>query len=119
MKEMKVPYDMGRLLTHMTEKKTLSALTAQQLKNYIGIYAKACLFNLTPMKAYNCFALLSEAVRIITLPFITDLENILEEHHESYTDLYGKWSVSINYHMLLHTPQMLRDFGPACVFRRT
>lgn len=118
MKEMKVPYDVGRLPLHMTEKKTLSGLTAQQLKNYIVIYAKACLFNLIPAKAYNCFALLSEAVRIITLPCITsqeisDLEDILEEHHHSYTALCGKWSVSINYHMVLHAPQMLRDFGPA------
>ncbi|KXJ09324.1 uncharacterized protein LOC110247141 [Exaiptasia diaphana] len=115
---MEVPYDVGRLPLHMTEKKTLSGLTAQQLKNYALIYGKCCLFKLIPTKAYDCFVLLSEAVKIITLPCITsqeiaELEDILEEHHEKYTALYGKWSVSINYHMVLHAPQMLRDLGPA------
>lgn len=118
MKEMRIPYDLGRLPLNMTEKKTLSGLTAEQLKNYILINAKPCLVNLILKKAYDCFCLLSDAVRIINKSFITEndisnLEDILEQHHQLYKTIYGKWEVSINNHMVLHIPDMLRNFGPA------
>jgi hypothetical protein len=44
---------------------------------------------------------------------ISDIENILEQHHLLYLSIYGKWEVTVNYHIVLHIPNMLRDFGPA------
>ena len=41
------------------------------------------------------------------------MENALEEHHKLFLSVYGKWEVTVNYHMVLHVPDTLRDFGPA------
>ena len=42
-KTLNVPYDIGRLPSNMKEKNSLSGLTAEQMKKFAIVYARACL----------------------------------------------------------------------------
>ena len=43
---------------------------------------------------------------------VSSLYRILNEHHKLFAAVYGKWHVTINYHMALHIPDVIADFGP-------
>ena len=44
---------------------------------------------------------------------VTFLERLLRDHHRLYAKLFGEYSVSINYHMVLHLPEQIKNWGPA------
>ena len=113
-KSMKLPYDIGRLPSTMFDADSDSiSCTAQQWKNYAIAYARPCLYKLLPTDAYKCLVILCEIVELISLPAftaddITKLYRLLHDHHT----LYGKWAITINYHMALHIPDVINDHGP-------
>ena len=105
----------------MRKLRSLSGLSAQQWKNYAWYYARPCLLDLLPVKAYQSIKLLCEIIEIVVKNVLTPtdiarLEQLLHDHHQLFSSVYGKWKVSINYHMVLHITDMFRDYGPAPVF---
>ena len=34
------------------------------------------------------------------------------QHHKLFEKVYGKWKVSVNYHLALHLPDVIADYGP-------
>ena len=68
--------------------------------------AVPCMYKLLPQMAYKSLVLLSEIVATIVAPSfsldtIASLYRMLHEHHELFCKVYGKWAVSVNYHMSL------------------
>ena len=117
-KSVRVPYDLGRLPNNIfDEGEEPNGITADQWKLYIITYARPCMYKLLPDSAYNCLVLLSEIVSIIVSPAFThdDIDRLtvlLKKHHDLFAKVYGKWAVSVNYHMSLHLPDMILDLGP-------
>lgn len=116
-KLIKLPYDIGRLPTNMFENDTLDGATADQWKNYVTIYARVCMLNLIPKRAFKCLVLLSEIVTTVSRPVltaddVTTLRSLMHEHHRLFNSIYGKWAVTVNFHMCLHIPEIILDFGP-------
>ena len=37
---------------------------------------------------------------------------LIHEHHKRFAAAYGKWDISINYHMALHICDIISDYGP-------
>lgn len=117
-KSVRVPYDIGRLPNNVFDRgEGLSGITAAQWKSYIIVYARPCLYKLLPHRAYKCIVLLSEIISLIVSPVFTHdniatLYRLLHEHHNLFCQYYGKWAVTVNYHMSLHIPDMILDLGP-------
>ena len=121
LKCIRLPYDIGRLPSNIFDNDSFSGVTAAQWKTYISTCARPCLYDLIPDRAYRCLVLLSEIVILVSSPVIrvddiTKLRCLLEDHHKLFNRLYGKWSSSVNYHMALHIPEMICDFGPPNAF---
>ena len=88
--------DIGRLPSNMKEKNSLSGLTAEQMKNFAIVYARACLKGLIPDTSYKVLCLLCNIVTIIYQPVLTEdnltcLYRLLHDHHSAYCRLYGKF----------------------------
>ena len=54
---------------------------------------------------------------MVSLPVITNadiarLDNLLKKHHQCFENVYDRYEVSINYHIVLHFPDIIKDFGP-------
>lgn len=121
-KSLKLPYDIGRLPTNIFDGEAgLGSITAQQWKNYAIIFAKPCMFKLLPRNAYKSLVILSNIVSLVSSPLFTlddiDLLNRhLLDHHRLFRQVYGKWEVTVTYHMALHIPEIILDFGPPQTF---
>ena len=118
---MRVPYDIGRLSTNIGCKTSFNGFTAEQWKNYAIIYAKACLWGLLPGSAYKSMCLLCDIVSLISQPIltlddVTRLYRLLHDHHKTYCEVYGRFQVTVNYHMALHLPDVILDHGPPHAF---
>lgn len=117
-KSMKIPYDIGRLPANIFDGNFgLGHVTAQQWKNYIIIFARPCMFRLLPVDAYKSLVLLSQIVTLISSPVftmddVTTLYRNLHDHHNLFKKVHGKWAITVNYHMSLHIPDMIKDIGP-------
>lgn len=114
-----MPYDVGRLPTNVFDHSDggFGGITADQWKLYILSYARPCLYKLLANDQYRCIVKLSEIVVIITSPILTQdqiavLFRSLHDHHLRFQQLYGKWAVTVNYHMSLHLPDTILDLGP-------
>ena len=64
-------------------------------------------------EAYKLVRTLAEACEIVLHNYINEndinrLETLLKSHHELYSKIFGEYSVSINYHMVLHHLTKLR-----------
>ena len=121
LKHLRVPYDAGRLPSSLGEKLEFSNLTADQWKNFALIYAKPCLWDLLPPDSYESICMLCEIVQIIVQPSLTDadisrLDDLLKSHHQCFQNIYGRFKVTVNYHMALHIVDMIKDFGPPHAF---
>ena len=122
MKLLKLPYDIGRLPTNIFDgSDSLGHVTAQQWKNYVIIFARPCMFKLLPDDAYKSLVLLSQIVSLVASPIFTlddvaSLYRHLHDHHSIFYKVYGKWAVTINYHMSLHIPDLIIDQGPPQAF---
>lgn len=60
---------------------------------------------------------LAEACEIVLCdPLYQDdikrLEKLLQDHHQLYAKIFGEYSVSVNYHMILHLPEQILNWGP-------
>ena len=120
-KNFRVPYDVGGLPNSLGEKLEFSKLTADQWKNFALIYAIPYLWELLPPESYESIRLLCEIVKIIVQPALTNadisrLDCLIKSHHQCFEKNYGRFEVSINYHMALHIPDMIKDFGPPHLF---
>ena len=49
---------------------------------------------------------------VITNEVIATLYKLLHDHHKCFKAAHGKWEVSISYHMPLHIPDVIADYGP-------
>ena len=112
-----VTYDVGRLPSSLAEKLDFSSLTADQWKKFALIYAKPCLWDLLPPESYESICLLCEIVKITVQPALANsdisrLHLLLKSHYSYFERVYGKFEVSVNYHMALHFPDIIKDFGP-------
>ena len=92
-------------------------MTADQWKKFVLIYAKPCLWELLPPESYKSIWLLCEIVRIVVQPALTNadisrLDCLIKSHHQCFEQNYGRFEVSVNYHMALHIPDMIKGFGP-------
>ena len=120
-KALKMPYDIGRLPSNLNEKSSFSGCTAEQLKNFDVVYARPCLKGLIPDASYKVLCLLCNIVTLICQPAIT-MDNmtymyrLLQDHHLAYSRVYGKFKVTVNYHMALHLPEVILDYGPPHAF---
>ena len=117
LKSIKLPYDIGRLPSNMFDNNSLDGATADQWKTYITVCARPCMRNLIPRRAYRCLVLLSEIVARLSSPVfcdddITSLRRLLDEHHKLFHSVYGKWAVTVNYHVCLHIQDIILDYGP-------
>ena len=117
-KSLKLPYDIGRLPSNIfdCDSGSLSAITAQQWKNYAIVFSRPCMYKLLPKKAYECLVLLSQIATLVAYPIftmdnLTSLYRLLHEHHKLFYQVYGKWSITVNYHMALHIPDLIIDHG--------
>ena len=117
-KNVKIPYDVGRLPSNIFDSgDELNGITADQWKTYIITYARPCLYKLLTGRPYKCLVLLSEIITLMVSPVFDDemlltLYRLLHEHHHLFCSIYGKWSMTVNYHMSLHLPDMVSDIGP-------
>lgn len=124
LKSVKLPYDLGRLPTNIFDGDSESghfSCTAQQWKNYATVFARPCLYKLIPDRAYKSLVALSRIVTFISSPAfkmddLATLYRLLHEHHSLFHSMYGKWAISINYHMALHIPDVIIDHGPPQAF---
>ena len=121
LKCLRVPYDVGRLPSSLGEKLEFSNLTADQWKNFALIYAKPCLWDLLPPESYESICMLCDIVKIIVQPSLTNadisrLDYLFKSHHQSFENNYDRFQVSVNHHMALHIPDMIKDFGPSHSF---
>ena len=117
MQSIRLPYDIGRLPTNIKGADGLSGLTAQQWKNFACVYARPCFSGLLPDKFFKSLSLLCEIVVHITKPIMSEedietLYRLIHEHHKRFAAAYGKWDISINYHMALHICDIISDYGP-------
>ena len=119
MQSIRLPYDIGRLPTNIKGADGLSGLTAQQWKNFACVYARPCFSGLLPDKFFKPLFLLCEIVVYINKPIMSeeDIETLYRlihgyEHHKRFAAAYGKWDISINYHIALHICDIISDYGP-------
>ena len=80
----------------MKEKNSLSGLTAEQMKSFAIVYARACLKGLIPDTSYKVLCLLCNIVTIICQPVLAEddltcLYRLLHDHHSAYCRL---WKIS-------------------------
>ena len=114
---LRVPYDVGRLPKTMLEKLSARGLKAQQWKNFIVTYARVCLWNIVPYTFYDTTKCLAEAVELmlkdpIMRHEVETISCLLQKHHKLYAKVLGKYAVSVNYHMALHIPALIQNWGP-------
>ena len=113
---LRVPYDLGRLPKTMLEKMSARGLKAQQWKNFIVTYARVCLRNIVPYQLYDIVKCLAEVIEImlkdpISRQEVDEISSLLHKHHALYAKYFGKFEVSVNYHMALHIPEVIRNWG--------
>ena len=118
MNNMRLPYDVGRLPRAMLSKMSGRGITAQQWKNFIITFARVCLWKQVSEDAFKLVRCLAEACEVVLRdPMnendVTFLERLLKDHHRLYARIFGQYSVSINYHMVLHLPEQIKNWGPA------
>ena len=116
LKALKIPSDIGRLPT-TCDKTTFGGFTAEQFKNFIIIYARPCFHGLIPNQYYKNIVLLSESMELACQHSISEdeihfLTVTITAHHKGFAKLFGKWEVSVNFHMAMHIPVNIRDLEP-------
>ena len=67
-------------------------------------------------RAYLSMLLLCQIVELISQPVTSDeniatLYKLLHDHGKCFKAAHGKWAVSISYHMAVHIPDVIADFG--------
>ena len=104
-KNITVPCDVGCLPSDWNDQSDFNGMTVKQWKYFALIYTRPCFSCL--QNAYKSICLLCEIVGLITKPIFNDDDNLklyitlLHEHHKMFETVYGKWQVTINYHMAL------------------
>ena len=111
-----VPIDVGRI-PHKIES-AMSGLTADQWKNWTCIYSLFVLHDLLPKEHLECWWLFVQACILICQPTITkDIIKKIDEYFlsfcQTFQNLYGTASCTINLHLHCHLAECLRDYGPA------
>lgn len=104
-KSIRMPYDVGQLPTNVFDHNDggLGGITADQWKLYI---CKTLSVQAMSDSQYRCIVKLSEIIATITSPVISQDQivswfRLLHHHHLLFQQLYGKWAVTVNYHMSL------------------
>ena len=98
-----------------------AAITADEWKHWILIYSLYALYKLLPSDHYQCWCLLVETCRILSLPVISDdqikdAHVILVQFCKTFQSLYGAERCTPNMHMACHLKDCMLDFGPLSSF---
>lgn len=48
----------------------------------------------------------------ITRQQVGEMSALLQKHHALYAKYFGKFEVNVNYHMALHIPELIQNWGP-------
>lgn len=90
-------------------------------RQQINGYARPCLYKLLSARAYESLVLLCQIVSLVSSPILTEdntatLFDLIHSYHKCFCQVYGKWQVSVNYHMSLHIPDIIEHLGPPHCF---
>ena len=90
---------------------------ASELKSFLLYYGPVILCDILTDAYYSHFLLLSEAIYILLKDSISQsdveyAENLLEEFVIIFPGLYESRYLTLNFHLLLHLPENVRQLGP-------
>lgn len=90
---------------------------ANEYRTLLLYYLRYCLVDLLPMKYIKHFQLLSSSIYLLLQANITQedislADNRLNKFADEYEDLYHKYNVTINLHLLRHIASSVRQIGP-------
>lgn len=90
---------------------------ASELKTWLLYYGPVCLRGILPDKFYDHFLYLSRGIYLLLSESITtedlcESERCLQTFCFLTEELYGERYMTINFHLLLHTVESVRQLGP-------
>ena len=96
---------------------SFTALTADQLKNWVTLYSIPALFTILPETDMTCWRVFVLACRILcqkelSIEDIERADSYLVRYSQLVEQQYGKESITPNMHMHCHYKDMLPDYGP-------
>lgn len=99
----------------------LKYFKASEYRNLLLFYLPVCLKRLLPKKYIEHLRIFSSAIYKLLQPKISkdDLDIVQEQLHDfvgKYQIFYGKASMTMNVHSLLHLVDCVRNFGPLYCF---
>ena len=117
LKSLKVPGDVGRLPTSFCDKASFGGFTAEQFKIFITVYSRSCFYGLIPERYYKNVVFLAEAIELacqrnLSLQELDFMADAVMKHHNGFMKPFGKWEMSVNYHMFTHIVDNVRDLWP-------
>ena len=113
---MNVPIDVGRIPYKIES--AMSGLTADQWKNWTCVYSLFVLHDLLLKEHLEYWWLFVQTCIHICQPSVTQdsikkIDEYLLSFCQSFENLYGTLSCTINLHLHCHLADCLRDYGPA------
>ena len=111
-----VPAAIGRIPEFSVA--SLSALTADQWRNWTCIFSAYALKGILPQADYDCWMHFVEASQLIclrttTIKHIERADSCLLSFAQAFEKLYGAELCMPNMHMHLHLKEIFIDYGPA------
>ena len=102
----------------MLSKMSGRGVTCQQWRNFIITFARVCLWKQVSEDAFKLVTCLAEACEVVLRnPMnkngVNFLERLLKDHHRLSAQIFGQYSLSINYQMVPHLPDKIKNCGPA------
>lgn len=90
---------------------------ANEFRSLLLYYLRYCLVDLLPMRYIHHFQLFSSSIYIllqeeISQEDISIAEKRLNDFADKYEELYGKFNVTMNLHLLRHIANCVRHLGP-------
>ena len=90
---------------------------ASEFRSFLLFYGPVVLSDILSNSHYSHFLLLSEAIYILLKESLKQedvllAENLLENFIASFTTHYEKRLLTLNFHLLLHLPDNVRELGP-------
>ena len=112
--KLKPPYFIRRAPRSLND---LKYWKASEFRSFLLFYGPVILSDILSHSYYSHFLLLSEAVYLIlqetiTLEEVNLAENLLEKFLATFGTLYDKRFMTLNFHLLLHLPDNVRQLGP-------
>lgn len=103
-------------------------MKADQIRVFVFVYSTAVFYDTLPSDVFFCWANMVAALSMFSARTVS--ESLISLGGQTYleflvmfTEIFGEKNVPINFHLVTHIPDMLRNFGPmtgwaCCVFER-